>query len=101
MNTFEKIRMTLSIMLFVIAILTSVFVWHKLWFDKLFGSVENYILIAVWFLGLWTSIVWITKTIFAKKDEDTHVFMKFGIIWTILFLQVALVLLHFGSKATQ
>lgn len=101
MNMFEKIRMTLSIMLFVIAVATSVFVLNKFWFSKLFSSVESYILLFVWVLGFWTSVVWITKTIFSKKDDDTEVFMKFGIIWTIIFLQTALLLLHYGNKLAE
>ena len=98
---FEKIRMTLSIMLFIIAVATSAFVLHKFWFSKLFSSVESYILLFVLVLGFWTSIVWITKTIFDKKDDDTDLFMKFGIIWTIIFLQCALLLLHYCNKLTE
>ena len=101
MNTFEKIRITLSIMLFIIAVATSAFVLHKFWFSHLFSSVESYILLFIWVFGFWTSVVWIIKTIFAKKDEDSQVFMKFGIIWTIIFLQTALLLLHYGSKLAE
>lgn len=101
MNTFEKIRMTLSIMLFIISVATSAFVLNKFWFSKLFSSVEYYIMIFVWMLGFLTSVVWMTKTIFAKKGDDTEVFMKFGIMWTIIFLQCALLLLHYCNKLAE